>query len=78
MKFEPMSQRETNLNHYGKKGISWHFFYLQFYLIQKENNKEGEDSEVTSKFTVYLDQVVSDGNKQDSLSVYSLIDAALG
>ena len=22
MKFEPMSQRETNLNHYGKKGIS--------------------------------------------------------
>ena len=78
MKFEPMSQRETTLDHYGKRGISWHGFCLQFYLIQKEKNKDGDDGEVTSKYTVYLDQVVSDGNKQDSLSVYSLLDAALG
>ena len=78
MKFKPMSQHETTLDRYGKRGISWHGFCLQFYLIKSENNKQGEDSKVTSKFTVYLDQVVSDGNKQDSLSVYSLLDAVLG
>ena len=39
---------------------------------------EGEDVKVTSKYTVYLDQVVSDRNKQDTLSEYSLLDAALG
>ena len=36
MKFEPMSQRETTLDHYGKRGISWHGFCLQFYLLQSE------------------------------------------
>ena len=78
MKFEPMSQRETTLNHYGKRGISWHGFCLQFYLLKCEKNKDGEDVRVASKYKVYLDQVVSDGNKQDALSVYSLLDAALG
>ena len=78
MKFEPMSQRETTLDHYGKRGISWHGFCLQFYLLQNEKNQDGEVVKVTSKYTVYLEQVVSDGNKQDALSVYSLLDAALG
>ncbi len=78
MKFEPMSQRETTLDHYGKRGISWHGFCLQFYLLKCEKSDDGEDAKVTSKYTVYLDQVVSDGNKQDALSVYSLLDAALG
>ena len=78
MKFEPMSQRETTLDHYGKRGISWHGFCLQFYLLKSEKSDDGEDVKVTSKYTVYLDQVVSDGNKQDALSVYSLLDAALG
>ena len=63
MKFQPMSQHETTLDHYGERGISWHGFCLQFYLIQSEKNNQGEDIEATSKFTVFLDQVVSDGNK---------------
>ena len=32
MKFEPMSSRETTLDHYSKRGISWYGFCLMFYL----------------------------------------------
>ena len=78
MKFEPMSQRETTLDHYGNRGISWHWFCLQFYLLQSEKTNDGHEINVPMKYTVYLDQIVSDGNKQDSLSVYSLLDTALG
>ena len=73
-----MSQRETTLDHYGKRGISWHGFCLQFYLLQSEKTNDGHEIKVPMKYTVYLDQIVSDGNKQDSLSVYSLLDTALG
>ena len=78
IKFEPMLQCETTLDHYGKIGFSWHEFCLQFYLLTSEKTDEGEDVKVTSKYTVYLDQVVSNGNKQDALAVYSLLNAALG
>ena len=63
MKFEPMSQRETTFDHYGKRGISWHGFCLQFYLLQSAKSENGCDVEVPMKYTVYLDQIASDGNK---------------
>ena len=77
MKFEPISSRETQIDHYGKRGISWHGFCLQFYLLEKERTKDGTTVSVPKKYTVYIDQIISDGNKQDSMSVYSLLDAAL-
>ena len=77
MKFEAMSSRETTLDHYGKRGISWHGFCVQFYLLHNEVTDNDNVVPTPKKYTVYLDQIVSDGNKQDSLSVYSLLDAAL-
>jgi len=79
MKFEPISARETTLDHYGKRGISWHGFCVQFYLLEeRENDESGNISKVPTLYTIYIDQIISDGNKQDSLSVMSLLDAALG
>ena len=77
MKFEAMSSRETTLDCYGKRGISWHGFCVQFYLLHNEVTDNDHVVPTPKKYTVYLDQIVSDGNKQDSLSVYSLLDAAL-
>ena len=78
MKFEPISARETTLDHYGKRGISWHGFCVQFYLLEeRENDESGNISKVPTLYTIYIDQIISDGNKQDSLSVMSLLDLHL-
>ena len=77
MKFEPMSTRETTLDHYGKRGISWHGFCIQFYLLQEETFDDGTTVERPTKYTAYLDQIISDSNKQDSFCVFSLLEAAL-
>ena len=77
MKFEPLSSRECTLDHYGKRGISWHGFCLIFFLQQSVENNYGSVSKEPIKYTVYLNQILSDSNKQDSLSVLSLLDAAM-
>ena len=79
MKFEPMSSRETTLDHYGKRGISWHGFCLIFYLSSTSftDGDNTKDVEEAVRYTVYLNQLLSDSNKQDSLSVFSLLDAAM-
>ena len=78
MKFEPMSSRETTLDHYSKREISWHRFCLIFYLSQLSVDDDNEDSvEQVVRYTAYLNQLFSDSNKQDSLSVFSLFDAAI-
>ena len=77
MKFEPISARESQLDHYGKRGISWHGFCLQFYLLQQSVNKDGSIVREPRKYTVYLDQIISDCNKQDAYSVFSLLDMTM-
>ena len=77
MKFEPISSRETTVDHYGKRGISWHGFCVIFYLSQVTTDKDGVTKEEPVKYTVYLNQLLCDSNKQDSLSVFSLLDAAM-
>ena len=79
MKFEPMSSRETTLDHYGKRGISWHGFCLIFYLSSTSftDGDSTKDVEEAVRYTVYLNQLLSDSNKQDSLSVFSSLDAAM-
>ena len=74
MKFEPQSSRETTLDHYGKRGIGWHGVHVMYYrLEQVDDNTEKE----AVKYSIYLDQILSDGNKQDSMCVFALIDSAL-
>ena len=39
--------------------------------------EDGTTTEKAQKYTVYIDQIVSVGNKQDSFSEFPLLDAAL-
>ena len=36
MKFNPLDARESTINHYGKRGISWHSFCIIYYLYDNE------------------------------------------
>ena len=78
MKFEPLSSRESSLDHYSKQGISWHGYCLIFYLQKAiSNNNDTITSKEAIKYTVYFNQILPGSNKQDSLSVFSLLDAAM-
>ena len=61
MKFEPVSARETSLEHYGKRGIGWHSVQLE--------EVEDDDRSITKEvvqYSVYMDQILADRNGQDS------------
>ena len=66
MKFESKSSRETTVEHYGKRGIGWHGFAVIFYLL----DTNGEPY----KNIIYLDQILSDDNSQDALTVVALLE----
>ena len=59
IKFNPISARESTIEHYGKRGISWHGFCLIYYLYDNESKEP-------IRYSTYLDQILSDGNKQDA------------
>ena len=77
MRFEPISSRETTVDLQGKRGILWHGFCLIFYLRQITTDKDGTMKEEPVTYTLYLNQLLSDSNKQDSLRVFSFLDAAM-
>ena len=66
MKFESRSSRETTVEHYGKRGIGWHGFAVIFYLLG--------DSGEPYKNIIYFDQILSDDNAQDALTVVGLLE----
>ena len=68
MKYEMRSNRETTVEHFGKRGIGWHRFAVIFYLLDEDNNPY--------RNIVYLDQILSDTNKQDGLTVVALLEVA--
>ena len=70
MKFNPIHSRESTIDHYGKRGISWHGFCLIYYMYDDVNID-------ATRHCVYLDQILSDGNKQDTYCVISLLEAGL-
>ncbi len=69
MKYEMKSNRETTAEHFGKRGISWHGFAVVFYLLDEDKNPY--------KNIVYLDQILSDTNKQDGPTVVALLEVAI-
>ena len=78
MKFEPISARETSLEHYGKRGIGWHGVHIMYFKLEHvEDEEDGTISEKAVQYSVYLDQILDDGNKQDTVCVVSLLDSAL-
>ena len=53
MKFNPISARESTIEHYGKRGISWHGFCPIYYLYDNESKEP-------IRYSMYLDQILSD------------------
>ena len=67
MKFEHISSRETTLKYYGKRGIGWHNIYLMFYKLKEHVTDDGTKEMIPVKHSIYIDQIMSDSNKQDML-----------
>ena len=73
MKFEAMSSRESAIEHFGKWGIGWYGASIIFYLNDpSESEKDGNGSYVPQK---YIDQIKEESNKQDGMTVASLLEA---
>ena len=85
MKFETKSTRESTLEHYGKRGIGWHGCAVIYYLYKiktDDKNKivydeHGSEIYEARKNIVYIDQIMERSNKQDGVTVISLIEAAI-
>ena len=41
MKFEPLSARETTLDHYGKRGIGWHGVHIMYFKLEEVKDDNG-------------------------------------
>lgn len=64
MKLDPIYWREKTVDHYGKRGMSWHGALIQYYTMVKD---------VTTLSKFYLDQICENDNKQDKFAVISLV-----
>jgi len=69
MKYEMKSTRETTIEHFGKRGIGWHGFAIIFYLL--------DDKGQPYKNIVYLDQILSETNMQNAMTVVALLETAI-
>ena len=69
MKYMMKNNRETTVEHFGKRGIGWHGFAVIFYLLDEDNNPY--------KNIVYLDQILSDTDKQDGPTVVAQLEVAI-
>lgn len=72
MKFEPVYFREKTVDHYGKKGISWHGAMITFYTVVAV---DGVRTAVQNRN--YMDRVVENESKQDITSVISILEAVI-
>ena len=70
MKMQPIYYRETTLEHYGKRGMSWHGAMLQFYSLE-----QSDGSKTARLNKIYFDHISENGNKQDKASVFSMVEA---
>ena len=68
MKWEPFLNRETTMEHYGKRGVSWNGAYILYYIWL-----EGKAVEQR----MYLNQILEGDNKQDGLSVLSIVETMI-
>lgn len=71
MKFEPIYFREKTVDHYGKRGITWHGVMIDYYTYEF-NTVEDTWQAVDNK--IYFDQVCDNDSKQDREAVLSLLE----
>lgn len=67
MKFEPVYHREKTVDHYGKRGISWHGSMITYYTVS-----ELDGVRTVEPNNIYMDHIVENENRQDVLSVVSI------
>jgi len=69
MKLDPLYSREKTVDHYGKRGMSWHGSMIQYYTM-------GNFEENTAPFLnkLFLDHIVDNENKKDKLVVISILE----
>ena len=85
MKFEAQSTRESSVEHFGKRGIAWHGCALIYYLYEAKKTDDGSTMIDTNgneiyygkKYLVYIDQILTNSNKQDGMSVIALLESCL-
>ncbi|ETV72807.1 hypothetical protein H257_12169 [Aphanomyces astaci] len=65
MKLDPMYPRETTIQHYGKRGISWHGACVIYKDSQSTHNMR------------YMDHLIHNDNRQDPGSVLALMELIL-
>jgi hypothetical protein len=70
MKMLPVYFREKTLEHYGKKGMSWHGAML--YMKQKCEDDDDRDK-LADLLTTYYDHISDGDSKQDWVAVLSII-----
>ena len=69
MKFEPCYYREKTVDHYGKRGISWHGAMVSYYAMEEVN---GVQVPVLHKF--YMDHIIENENKQDVTAGFAVLE----
>lgn len=72
MKLEPLYFREKTVDHYGKRGISWHGALVQYF----EYDESGPHPEAVDQ-KMYFDHISKEDTKQDRECVISLVEAVL-
>jgi hypothetical protein len=72
MKFDPLYFREKTVDHYGKRGMTWHGVMVRFWQMEPTDN--GDDAVETK---LYFDHIAADDNKPDKESVSAFFEAML-
>lgn len=75
MKLEPLYYREKTVDHYGKRGISWHGALVHYFEFNDDIQHSRSPSATDTK--IYYDHLSLDDSKQDRDSVLSLVEAVI-
>jgi len=67
MKYVSKYYRQKSIEHFGKRGISWHGFLMVFYVYNPDTGKAEREH-------VYADQILRGTNRQDGLAVAALLE----
>ena len=86
MKFESKSNRESTVEHFGKRGIGWHGCALVFFLYEKKfdgegctvSDTDGQAELEAKKYFVYIDQIMVEvGRVRSTTEPFALHDKAV-
>ena len=77
MKWLARYHRETTLQHFAKRGISWHGACIHYFDYHETQGADGMMVKEAVRKTVYLDQILEETNKQGSIMVAAMVECML-